>query len=245
MTPEQLKGLVARYPFTPIAKDGAPSNRILTCPVRLQWPQLDALAVHPKYPEGKPQAGATLIIPPGADMSPLEKLGRTVAANHFGALLQKAVIVRQGGEDVSSTVAKELSWPWRKQLKYAGKAGFTADGAGHFMRANSLYLPRILDHKRNQVLATDPAIYAGIWVIALIELNGFPKDLNKAKSDEVNRGIRATLVQLMKVADDEPLPVGESNSDDAFAGIEAPADMLSHNGNAAAAALAGGADVAW
>jgi hypothetical protein len=241
MTPDQLKTLCSRFPFTPVV---AKPGRILTCPVRLRWPQLGELATHPQYKDSKPQASATLIIPLGADMLPLEKMGREVAFAHFGPILNKEIVTRQGGEDVKSTIAKELLFPWRRQTKYQGKPGFSADGAGYFMRTSSLFLPRLLDHKRNQVLGNDPAIYPGCWVIALLDLRGSP-DRSKAAADDAKRGVRATLVQLMKIADDEVLPDSESNSDDAFAGIEAPADMLSHNGNAAAAALAGGADVAW
>ncbi|MGI9159834.1 MAG: ssDNA-binding protein [Saprospiraceae bacterium] len=242
MTPEQLSSMMARYPFTPHAK--AP-NRILTCPVRMKWPQLDVVKPHPKYPDSKPQAGATLIIPPSANLKPLEDMCRAVASQHFGALLDKPVVIRQGGEEVQSTVRKELAWPYRRQTKYAGKPGFTEDGAGYYIKANSLYLPRILDHKRNVVLGTDPAIYAGIWVIALLELSGNPKDMAKARADDAKRGVRATLVQLMKIADDEVLPDGSGDADDAFAEIEVPADMLASGGNAAASALAAGNDVAW
>lgn len=246
MTPQQRASLIQRYPFRVVMdpKTGEATNRVLTCPVRGQWLQLDKLAPHPKYPDGKPQAGGTLIIPPEASIAPMEALGKSICGAHFGAALNKPVIVRgPDGNEVQSTVAKTLAWPWRRQIKYAGKPGFSADGAGYFIRANSLYLPRILGHDRQPMLPTDPAIYNGAWFIALLELNAYPKEGAK-QGDEAKRGLRATLVQLMKIADDEVLPAGSANADDAFADIDVPNDLVA-SAATGANGLASGADVAW
>lgn len=235
MNSAELKSLIERYPFQPLPiEPGKNFFQIVTGPVRCHYVQLDKLYSNQKYPSKAPEASVTLIIPPGSVISPLQELCKTVARAHFGDKLNATFRVRNPatGDDVETTLAKSLQWPWLSQSKNAGKPGFTSDGSGYFLRASSRKAPiRILDKHKQQIPADDAAIYDGMWARALLNVYAYPKEI--ALGQKVH-GVGVGILQLQKIGDDERLPRG-GNGDNAFDVVEA--------GSAVNSASTGGAAI--
>jgi len=236
MSPAELQALIARYPFQAIPLEpGKNFYQIVTGPVRCHYVQLDKLYSNQKYPAKAPEASITLIIPPASLIAPLQDLCKTVAKAHFGDKLNATFTVRNPatGEDVETTLAKALQWPWLPQAKNKGKPGFTVDGSGYFLRAASRKAPiRILDKSKNQIPADSPEIYDGMWARALVNIYAYPKEI--ALGQKVH-GIGCGILQLQKIADDEPLPRG-GNGDKAFDVVEAGSAVTATSRDGAAIA---------
>ncbi len=237
MSPEVLKKYLDQYPMRALADDKGPTGEFITCPVRCAWVQLDKLYGNKKYPAKAPEASVTLILPSSANLDTLMAEARRVASAHFGAALNTAYAVRNPatGEDVQTTLAKSLQWPWTSQAKNKGKPGFSADGSGFFLRATSKFAPvRIIDANKQPIPADDPAVYSGMWALALIRLYPYPK---KAAPGQMVHGVGVGIQQLMKIGDDTRFASG-GNNDNAF-------PMLGGGAAAAPAAVAGGDGINW
>jgi hypothetical protein len=230
MQPEDLARLMTAHPFRVLNDQGGnPSGQIVTCPVRVGFLAIDKLYASKKYPSRTPEASATLIVPPSADLSALQNEARRIAGQHFGAALNTPVSVNDpvSGQMVQTTAAKLMRWPWKSQSQNKGKPGYSADGSGIFLRAGSQFLPRVIDAKKNVIPSDDPALYPGMWCLALLRLYAYPKVLPPRFGAETIFGVNVGLVQLQKIGDDARLSSG-SNGDDAFG-------ILEHAGATAAA----------
>lgn len=233
MDRKQLNYFLERYPFRAMADaDGKPTGQIVTCPVRVAFPQLDKLYPNKKYPARQPESSAVLIVPSEADISGLKAECQRVAVAHFGDALKTKMVELQGFDE-PQPLAKALIWPWRSQKTNAGKPGYSADGSGIWFRAgSSIAPPRVIDRDKQPLDAgNSDHVYGGMWAIALLQVYAYPKDTGKL--DGMKCGVGLGLRQLQKIADGEVLAGGGGNYDDAFGKIEA-GSMPSKAGTSAA-----------
>lgn len=171
MSTVNISNYMAMYPCRKM--DGV--ERWITCPVRLAFPNLaEPRAVQ----EGQEKKySATLIFPRDADLSVLKEAAKQAAIATHGAGVN----------------FKSLRSPFRDGSERAEYDGF--DGC-KFINVSTKYKPVIVDRNGDQIDATDPRIYPGMWVIAKLTCYGY-KQLG-------NNGVSFGLVALQRLLDDEP-----------------------------------------
>ena len=173
--------LLEQYPCKALANEaGEAIERWITCPARLAFPELET----PKKMEGsagEPKYSCTLLFPVGADLTVLNQAAADAARAKFG----------QGVN------LKSLRRPFREQ----GDKDFDGFEAGAvYINCSSQYKPPIFSETKEKLEATDPRVYAGMWVRAKVTCYAYDQTGNK--------GVAFGLVSLQRLADAEPFKVG-------------------------------------
>jgi hypothetical protein len=244
MNPETLKRYMDASPFRALAdNNGVPTGHVLTCPVRVGFLAIDRLYENKKYPSRGAEATAVLIVPPSADISPLVNECRRLASAHFGAALNGTVSANDPmtGQTVQVPVKNLLKMPFKSQADKKGKPGFTSDGSGHWFRASTKFIPRVISANKQPIPADSPELYAGMWCIALLRLYAYPKIVKEVNGQTIF-GIGLGLDQLQKIGDDDRLVSASSNAD-AFADLSAFGGAT--GGSLAGAAMPAAAGSDW
>ena len=177
----------------------ARSGNILTCPVRLSFPDVFTRAKPVEIgKEGKFQSN--LVFPPAADLSLLYEAAEAAAKAKWPNIGQK------GGP--------KIKMPFKNQSDMMDRYdGYAAEGV--YLICPSDRKPTVYDQRQKPV--TDPErIYPGVW--ACVSINPFTYDKG------VNKGVSFGLNDLMIVADDKRLGGGGSSPSD-FAGIKLDASV--------------------
>ena len=179
------------------------SGNILTCPVRLSFPNIFARG-KPVPPATEGKFGANLIFPPKADLSLIRAQMQQVTIEKW------ANAGKQGGPKLRSPLKSQS-----EMLATNYGAGYNADG--FYLSCNSGRQPGCFDARQQPI--TDPdRVYSGVWAVATIKASTYDVGVNK--------GATFYLQAIMIVADDKPLAGGGSNPDD-FAGIQLDASVSS------------------
>lgn len=251
MDPTKLAELMRLHPMRELMDAaGNPKGQIITCPVRLDWIGVDKFHGNKKFPSRPPEASVSMIVPPSADVSALDRACKRVAAAHFGETLNHQIAVTNpvDGSTVSVPLSRKLRFPQKPQTP--GKPGQSADGSGIRLRAGSKgFLPTVIDSARRPIPNDDPALYAGMWAIVLLNVFPYPKARPASWSAETIFGVGLGLLQIQKIGDDAKLAAGGYG--DAFAdlsgivGASAAAPMLNGSGATAGANIPDAQGINW
>lgn len=194
--------------------------QIYTPVVRLSYPNLFT----PKAPEeGKdPVYSCALLFPKDPDAA-YTRLGLSPAMRDsskerldgmFKAAATSAIDFFGGKDKVphgikSMDLRARSGWPFRDQGQRAGKGDAWEPGA-LFINVSSKYQPQIVDRMVRPI--TNPNdIYAGCWVIGLLNVHCYSK--------KGNSGVSFGLMHLQKVCDDDPMG-GFTPASEAFAPLD-------------------------
>lgn len=242
-----LAKLMAANPMRELLdQSNQPSGQIITCPARVTYLAVHELQKSKKYPTRDPEASVSLVFPAGANLDPLTGAARRIARQHFGPVLDSTIdhVDVMTGDVRKVPIGRLAKWPLKSQLENKGKPGFTADGSGHWLRASSKYLPRVIDVRRNQIPNDSPELYAGMWVIALLRLYAYPKVPPTAFKTDTIFGCNVGLVQMQKIADDDRITTGGAR-DDAFGDLAALVGAGAPAVAASGASVPADGDIAW
>lgn len=191
--------LLEQYPCKALTNDtGEAIERWITCPARLAFPEL----IEPKKMEGNagdPKYSCTLLFPAGADLTVLNQAAADAARAKFG----------QGVN------LKGLRKPFREQ----GDKDFDGFEAGAvYINCSSQYKPPIFSENKDKIEATDPRVYAGMWVRAKVTCYAYDQAGNK--------GVAFGLVSLQRLADDEAFKTGGADNGEGMDDVVAvPANL--------------------
>lgn len=188
------------------------NGNILTCPVRLSWPNL--------YKPGKPmnkeaegKYGATLLFPPqsvGIDFTPmLSEINKVLAAKfaqHY---------VPQTGQYAG------VYTPFRDQAEKIKHEGYTP--GSYFVTATSRFKPSnslgAVDSRMNPIV-DENRVYPGVWAICALNVYDFGISPPQPK-----KGVSFGLQSVMIIADDLRLGGGGSDPATDFANVKVTGQM--------------------
>lgn len=180
---------VARaWKMNPCAK--LSNGDVRTGPVRLSFPHL--LTLPKARNDIEPKFGATLLFPPGADISVLKADAAACAKGKW------------------PTLPRKLKSPFLDQTDDADRyAGFLEGGVLIRASANQKITP--VDRNLAPVIEEDK-IYPGVWAICTLRAFAYDKG--------VNQGVSFGLQNVMLIADDTNIGgTAAANPRDAFAGV--------------------------
>lgn len=201
MNDAMIRDYLHRYPC-----EVRPNGNIMTCPVRLSFPELfEAKARTINGVTSEPKYEVALLFPKGANLRVLVDEATRVANDAVG---QKWKIKLPNGKiigHVGSKDAKLVSFPLRDGEEMTQYGGFE-EGA-YFMKVRSKTRPGIVD-RQGRPITDERAMYPGVW--ALVTVRAFWYDV------DMKKGVSFGLQNIQKFADDDPLGSTRSSAEDEF-----------------------------
>ena len=184
-----------------IGADGS----LLTCPVRLHYPNLfrPAPPLRGEVPDpNKPgKFGATFLFPPGVEGQINTVLG-PVLMNAARAAFPKNF-------DPATGEVSGLHFPLRNQADKIEHQGFTRGAL--FFNATSKFAPLVVDTGMNDV-TDENLVYPGMWVIAAVNAYTF--------NDPRKKGVSLGLKMVMLLTGDTRLKSAGADPSKAFEGVK-------------------------
>lgn len=240
MEPEKLQIFMKEYPFREIPNDkGEFGTTVVTCPVRLAFAFLDDGRERSNNAGEKwREWSASLIIPPGADLTVLATMAARKGSQAFGVAAETLMQGPQAWEDHG------LVCPLKRQSKPAKKYdGFTDAPNAFYLDCGSRFAVPVFSQKpgpdgklfKLNTAKDAGVVYSGMWALAILEAYSYPSG---KPAPGVAKGVKFGLRQLQKIYDDEEFKSAGGEPSDAFGAVKHLNEAAT--GGAASAPAAGG-----